>query len=154
MEMKRYIELQGVLTHYLAEKKLRKTEERYKIFQSICEFSGHFDMCMLHDKLEELNYHVSRATLYNTMEVLLACGLIVRHQWMMQTVQYELRHVAESHAHLVCTHCGSVRELKHNVHKVNSLPDKISRFTPAYQIAYIYGLCSKCNYRLKRNAKK
>ncbi len=154
MEINKYIELQDVLTQFLAEKKLRKTEERYMIFKNICEFPGHFDMCQLHQRLEDVNFHVSRATLYNTIDVLLACGLIVRHQWMMQSVQYELRCQAESHAHLICTHCGQIRELKNSVHKTGSVPVKVSRFTPAYEIVYVYGLCSKCSYRLKRAVKK
>mgnify|MGYP000783883496 CR=1 FL=1 len=73
-----------------------------------------------------MNFHVSRATVYNTVDVLVDSGLIVRHQLTAQAVQYELRMLAETHLHL------------------------ISRFTPEYHALYIYGLCSKCKYRLQR----
>lgn len=82
--------MQDLFTRYLAEKKLRKTEERYAILECICSFPGHFDMCLLHQKLEEMNFHVSRATVYNTVDVLVDSGLIVRHQLTAQAVQYEL----------------------------------------------------------------
>ena len=76
--------MQDLFTRYLAEKKLRKTEERYAILECICSFPGHFDMCLLHQKLEEMNFHVSRATVYNTVDVLVDSGLIVRHQLTAQ----------------------------------------------------------------------
>ena len=50
--------MQDLFTRYLAEKKLRKTEERYAILECICSFPGHFDMCLLHQKLEEMKEHV------------------------------------------------------------------------------------------------
>jgi len=104
--------MQDLFTRYLAEKKLRKTEERYAILECICSFPGHFDMCLLHQKLEEMNFHVSRATVYNTVDVLVDSGLIVRHQLTAQAVQYELRMLAETHLHLICMKCGAIRELK------------------------------------------
>ena len=91
MEAKVYTEIRALFTEYLTEKKLRKTEERYTIFKEICAFPGHFDVCMLSDRLEQDNFHVSKATLYNTLDVLVDAGLVVRHQITVQSVQYELR---------------------------------------------------------------
>ena len=150
MDEKKYIEMKQSFTEYLTEKKLRKTEERYAIFECICRFAGHFDMYSLQEKLEEANFHVSRATLYNTLDVLEDGGLIVRHQLMNQSVQYELRMLAETHSHLICTKCGAIRELKDMTLKKDIGALKISRFTPEYHALYIYGLCSKCKYRLQR----
>ena len=112
MEAKVYTEIRALFTEYLTEKKLRKTEERYAIFKEICAFPGHFDMCMLSDRLEQDNFHVSKATLYNTLDVLVDAGLVVRHQITVQSVQYELRIYADTHLHLVCTRCGAIRELR------------------------------------------
>ena len=129
--------MQDLFTRYLAEKKLRKTEERYAILECICSFPGHFDMCLLHQKLEEMNFHVSRATVYNTVDVLVDSGLIVRHQ-------------LTAHLHLICMKCGAIREQKDATLKKDVGALKISRFTPEYHALYIYGLCSKCKYRLQR----
>ena len=142
--------MQDMFTMYLAEKKLRKTEERSVILECICSFPGHFDMCMLHQKLEGMNFHVSRATLYNTLDVLVDSGLIIRHQLMSQSMQYELRILAETHSHLICTKCGAIRELKDATLKKDVDNLKISRFSPEYHALYIYGVCSKCKYRLQR----
>lgn len=132
MEAKVYTEIRALFTEYLTEKKLRKTEERYAIFKEICAFPGHFDVCMLSDRLEQDNFHVSKATLYNTLDVLVDAGLVVRHQITVQSVQYELRIYADTHLHLVCTRCGTMRELRNSALKADMRNLKVSRFTPEY----------------------
>lgn len=154
MDANKYIEMQDLFTSYLVEKKLRKTEERYAIFQCICGFPGHFDVDGLYQKLEETHFHVSKSTLYNTVEVLVDGGLLVRHPLNGQAVQYELRALADTHLHLICTRCGMIRELKNDVLEQEVANLKISRFTPQYHALYIYGLCSKCKYRLQRKCSK
>ena len=150
METKVYTEMFASFTGYLSEKKLRKTEERITIFKEICTFPGHFDVGALSDKLEQDNFHVSKATLYNTLDVLVDAGLIVRHPISTQPVQYELRLYADTHIHLVCTRCGAVRELPIQEIGTEMKSKKITRFTPEYYCLYIYGLCSKCKFKLRR----
>lgn len=150
MEESTYTQLQAALTQYLAEQNLRQTEERQMILRCICDFSGHFDIGVLQDKLVEINFHVSKSTLYYTLELLIAGGFIVRHQLTAQSAQYELRILAESHIHLVCTQCGALSEIEENdmLRNLNNL--KIRRFTQAYRMLYIYGICSKCKFRLQQ----
>lgn len=150
METKVYTEMRNLFTGYLTEKKLRRTEERYTIFKQICAFPGHFDMCMLFDRLEQDNFHVSKATLYNTLELLVDAGLVVRHQLGTQAVQYELRILAETHLHLICTKCGTIRELRNSALKTDLKDVKVARFTPEFYSLYIYGLCSKCKFKLRK----
>ncbi len=147
MEAKVYTEMRELFTEYLTERKLRKTEERYTIFKEICDFPGHFDVPALSEKLERNNFHVSKATLYNTLDVLVDAGLVVRHQWNAQPVQYELRIYAETHAHLICRKCGMIRELRNGAFTASARGMKISRFTPEYYCLYIYGICSKCRFK-------
>ncbi|WP_085536478.1 Fur family transcriptional regulator [Massilibacteroides vaginae] len=154
MENKYYTELKGVLTDYLTTLKLRKTDERYAIFEQICLFSSHFDISMLHERLNLTNFHVSKATLYNTLDILLAADLIVKHQFTAKSIQYELKVVAETHSHLICTNCGSVREVRDSSLKKDIKNLKISRFTPMFHMLYIYGICSKCKYKIQKNNNK
>ncbi|MCC8154438.1 MAG: transcriptional repressor [Tannerellaceae bacterium] len=150
MDIKLYTDLEASFNEYLTQKKLRKTEERYTILKQICCFPGHFDILLLHDELEKNNYHVSKATLYNTLEVFIDAGLIVRHQINSQSFQYELRQMAENHIHLVCSRCGSVREMKNTVLKADVNRLKTNRFVKEYFSLYVYGVCSKCRYCRKK----
>ena len=145
METKKYIELQECFSSYLSKKGLRRTEERFAILKCICDLKGHFDVYVLHRKMEEVNYHVSRATVYNTIEVLVECGLVVRHQFPVSSQQYELRAYAETHSHLICMQCGAVRELKNEALQKSIVSMQIPRFTSVYHALYIYGLCQKCS---------
>lgn len=153
MEMEVYTEMQTLFAEYLTEKRLRRTEERYTIFEHICTFPGHFDIGMLYEKLEDNHFHVSKATLYNTLEVLVDARLVVRHQVTSKSVQYELRVWADRHLHLICTQCGTIREVDLDVLKADLDRMKLTRFTPEFYCLYIYGLCSKCKYKLQRSIK-
>lgn len=139
--------MEVLLTAYLTEHKLRKTEERYRILKSICSLPNHFDVGMIHQQMEEERFRVSKATLYNTIDVLTSAGLIVRHQVSTSVIEYELRVLADTHLHLVCTKCGVLRELKKSALNTNLNSLKVSRFTPEFYSLYVYGVCSKCKYK-------
>jgi Fur family ferric uptake transcriptional regulator len=151
--MRNVDELLEMFARYLMENKLRKTAERQAILTAICHIHGHFDVEMLWKQLEAANFYVSRASIYNTLELLMNARLIVRHQFSTQLVQYELKGVASAHHHVVCYYCGSVREVKSD--KVKIMADyRIPKFTQEFHSLYIYGMCSKCKFRLMKEQKK
>lgn len=139
---------------YLSDHKRRKTPERFAILDHIYNTKGHFDMDSLYKSMVDVNFRVSRATLYNTIELLLDCGLVVKHQFGGNISKYERAYGNENHDHIICTSCGEVWESKNGNLFTPAQQRKIKKFTVSYYSMYIYGICSKCSHARKVALKK
>lgn len=140
-----------LFTEYLTAQKCRKTPERYAILETIYTIDGHFDIETLYRLLEERQFRVSRATIYNTILLLLKCHLVQKHQ-IGNSAQFEKAYKTQLHHHLICMVCGKVTErTDEDIHKVIS-ETKFPRFHQSQYALYVYGVCASCQ-RKKRNSR-
>ena len=139
-----------IFSNYIEKKGLRKTPERFAILDEVYARTGHFDVETLYIQMKNASYQVSRATLYNTMDLLIDCGLVVKHQFGKNIAQFEKTYRCRQHDHIICTSCGKVEEYcDPRVHEIEITVAQVLDYTITKHSLYFYGICSDCRKKNK-----
>ncbi len=135
--------IEDLFMRFLSEGKFRKTPERFAILRKALEMNSHFEVDALHTAIENDGYHVSRATVYNTVELLEKAGILRKNVFGQNSAIYEVNR--DNHIHLICKRCGKIREIENPhiaSHVMQLNPDN---FIPDSFSITLYGVCGECS---------
>mgnify|MGYP000027072231 FL=1 len=152
MKANSYDAAKQILSNYIEQNKYRKTPERFAVLEAVYGFTSYFSIQELGERLEVMNFPVSRATLYNTLNLLLELRLVIGLR-LQGGMRYRAG-VTGGRCLQVCTVCGKVEDVK-----VTELADVVDamhlkRFRKESFSLYIYGTCSTCQALLTRQKRK
>jgi Fur family ferric uptake transcriptional regulator len=139
---------------YLSSSGKRRTTERDAILDCVMTTSGHFSIEDLCDHTTQHGLRVSLATVYNTLQLLVECGLVMRHRFDNKMSRYEKMQGTSSHHHLVCTVCGKIKEVRDSDMLSTIAAKRYRTFFPAYFTLTTYGVCSTCHRKSSHDKHK
>ncbi|MCT8976922.1 transcriptional repressor [Clostridium sp. CX1] len=132
----------------LKEKGYKLTPQRRAIVDVIIRNEGsHLTTEELYDLVKRECPEIGLATVYRTVQLLEALGVICKLDLNDGCSRYELIHEEENHQHhhLVCTNCGKVIEVQDDLLEVleNEIEGKYNFKIKNHSVKF-YGICNEC----------
>ena len=129
----------------LKKEGLKYTPQRIAVLEEIIKDKGHRESEEIYLALKKRGQHVSRATVYRTMDILVNNGFARKMNLGDGRARYESKVNSPHHDHLVCMDCGLIVEFMDQ--KIEDLQDEIAieyEFQLKRHIHQLFGLCKKC----------
>ncbi|MBR5638500.1 MAG: transcriptional repressor [Muribaculaceae bacterium] len=137
---------------FLKDNGKRRTPERSMILESALEFSRQFTVEDLVEALSNKNFIVSKATIYNTVLLLVEAGVF--RQFSVENRSHFERADNVSFIHLMCEHCGKVKLVKDTNFMAYMNARRFPAFTTSYYNFTVYGVCNDCARKIKQAKRK
>ncbi|PIP77828.1 MAG: transcriptional repressor [Ignavibacteria bacterium CG22_combo_CG10-13_8_21_14_all_37_15] len=139
-----------IFREFLKNGSNRITPERFEILDAALEFKGHFSADELFIEMKKKNSLISRATVYNTLELLAQCELLSICNFGDKMKRFESNFKKQLHDHLICVDCGRILEFASNgLDKIEQQVCRDLDFLPSSFSFNIFARCKKgknCKY--------
>lgn len=139
-----------VFREYLKNGSNRITPERFEILDAALAYNGHFSADELFIEMKKKNSSISRATVYNTLDLLAQCELLSARNFGDNMKRFESNFKKQMHDHLICIDCGRIVEFTSmGLDKIEQQVCEDLDFLPSSYSFNIFARCKKgkkCKY--------
>ncbi|MFA5513995.1 MAG: transcriptional repressor [Sphaerochaetaceae bacterium] len=124
---------------------MRYSRQRELIFETLKNFETHPTAEQLYIQVKQEMPQISLGTVYRNLNILVEKGKIRKVDSLeSSSVRYDAR--SDEHSHLVCTKCGTVKDLDLSYfYSVDKLLKEKFDFTVTEHNIVLKGLCSDCS---------
>ncbi|MBN2570725.1 MAG: transcriptional repressor [Ignavibacteriales bacterium] len=145
--------LHDIYKKLLQEDKLRNTPERIEVLDAAIDYKRHFTADELYLSMKNKKSNVSRATVYNTLDLLEKFRVLRTRHFHDNKRTYEVIVEDDFHEHIVCLDCARIEEF--STKDIKEFALKIceeKNFEYIEHSFYIFAKCkdsSKCKRKSK-----
>jgi Fur family ferric uptake transcriptional regulator len=127
---------------FLKAGKHRITPERFEVLNYAIESGNHFTADDLYLEMKNGKSNVSRASVYNSLELLVKCEMLAKIYFGEYKTFYESSYIIQNHGHIICKVCGDIIEFNHP--KLSDIVDTIVAKNDFVHDSFQFNIFGKC----------
>lgn len=138
---------------FLKEQNIRITPQRQAIIEYLIDTDNHPTVDEIYKAIEKRYGHMSLATVYNNLNVLVSAGLVEEMKFNGVTSRYDYNH--HQHFHIICVECGAIEDVNYS----DVMPiQEAAKLQTNYEVFHLkielHGLCPKCQAKMMEEGKE
>lgn len=126
------------ITELFRSKGLKATPQRIAVYNFLCENPIHPDVETVYNKVIEDNPSFSKTTVYNCLEALTKCGLLIPVKIDADRIRYDAD--TRFHGHFICDVCKKIYDFECDSEDNKGIED----FEIRQKDVYYSGICKRC----------
>ena len=129
----------------LKKEGLKITPQRISVLEEIMKDKGHRESEDIYMAIKVRKTHVSRATVYRTLDILVQNGFARKLNLGDGRARYEKKIDSPHHDHMICNDCGKIIEFVNDeIEKIQEEITKQQQFKLQQHIHQLFGICKEC----------
>jgi Fur family ferric uptake transcriptional regulator len=130
---------------YLSDRNLPATQQRLAVASVVLDAADHLSAEDVARRVEKRDLAVGLATVYRTLDLLVASGLVQQRDFGEGFRRYEPVAPGQAHEHCICSACGKVMEFSNDrLERMIALLAEEAEFRPHHHRLEVFGLCREC----------
>ena len=129
----------------LKKEGLKITPQRIAVLEEIIKDKGHRESEDVYMAIKTRKTHVSRATVYRTLDILVQHGFARKLNLGDGRARYETKIDSPHHDHMICNNCGKIIEFVND--EIEQIQEEIAKhhqFELQQHIHQLFGICKEC----------